>query len=209
MILLYGIYSFVITGVDDFLVLVLFHIKYPKKFKYVMYGTLLGLLAVMIPAYISAMAAEKLVNWFSSTASENFPTAVVKYILYIKEHITPNTIIAFVLLYLAYNLLKEYFAKDEENEELIDIKGKTKREIIILSATTYFFNGLDDYVIYTSFYIKGNSSIMFSLGIVVGLFIFGIISSYFGKKIIDMNFKRTKLILAIILISISTLIFIF
>lgn len=189
MILLYGIYSFVITGVDDFLVLVLFHIKYPKKFKYVMYGTLLGLLTVMIPAYISAIAAEKFLK--------------------IDDYINPNFIIAFVLLYLAYNLLKEYYAKDEENEEILDIKQKSNQEVIILSATTYFFNGLDDYVIYTSFYIKGNSSIMFSIGIVLGLFIFGIISSYFGQKIVDMNFKRTKLILAIILISISALIFIF
>jgi cadmium resistance protein CadD (predicted permease) len=189
MILLYGIYSFVITGVDDFLVLVLFHIKYPKKFKYVMYGTLLGLLTVMIPAYISAIAAEKFLK--------------------IDDYINPNFIIAFVLLYLAYNLLKEYYAKDEENEEILDIKQKSNQEVIILSATTYFFNGLDDYVIYTSFYIKGNSSIMFSLGIVVGLFIFGVISAYFGQKIVDMNFKRTKLILAIILISISALIFIF
>jgi cadmium resistance protein CadD (predicted permease) len=189
MILLYGIYSFVITGVDDFLVLVLFHIKYPKKFKYVMYGTLLGLLTVMIPAYISAIAAEKFLK--------------------IDDYINPNFIIAFVLLYLAYNLLKEYYTKDEKNEEILDIKQKSNQEVIILSATTYFFNGLDDYVIYTSFYIKGNSSIMFSIGIVLGLFIFGIISSYFGQKIVDMNFKRTKLILAIILISISALIFIF
>jgi putative Ca2+/H+ antiporter (TMEM165/GDT1 family) len=187
--LFYGIYSFAITGVDDFLVLVLFHIAYKNKFNAVMYGTFLGLLAVMMPAYISAMAAHNYLK--------------------IDDYINPNIIIAIVLLYLAYNLFMEYFSKDDDETEIADIKQKTVREVIILSATTYFFNGLDDYVIYTSFYLKGNSSLLFSIGIVLGLIAFGMLASYFGKKILDINMKRTKLILAIILVSISSLILIF
>lgn len=180
---LYGIYSFIITGVDDFLVLALFYITFKDKFPYVIYGTFLGLLCVMMPAYLSAFTAENYLN--------------------VEKYINPNLVIAGVLLYLAFNLLKEYFDKNNENIEISDIKQKSIREVIILSGTTYFLNGLDDYVIYTSFYLKGNSGILFSLGIIVGLLLFGVLASYFGKKIVKMNIKRVKFVIALVIIIIA------
>ena len=87
--------------------------------------------------------------------------------------------------------------------EISDIKQKSIREVIILSGTTYFLNGLDDYVIYTSFYLKGNSGILFSLGIIVGLLLFGVLASYFGKKIVKMNIKRVKFVIALVIIIIA------
>lgn len=180
---LYGIYSFVITGVDDFLVLMTLYLLYKESFKYVTLGTFLGLISVMIPSYFSA----KLLTGFS-----------------IADYIDIQIIMATTLIYLSYNLFKDVFIKDGDDDDLFEIKNPWYN-MVWISGTTYFLNGLDDYAIYTSFYLQGED-VLFSLGVIFGVFLFASIIVLMGKYIhsyYEKNIDKIKLVIASVLVIIS------
>lgn len=166
LIVFLGISSFVITGVDDFLVLILFHMKYKNKFKAVILGTLIGLIAVMIPSFIFA----KLLVSFD-----------------ISKYVSTEIILAIMLCYIAFGLIKDGFSESEE-ETVDNLNEKSYFQVVIVSAITYFMNGLDDFVVYSGFYLKYekiSEILFFSLGIILGLVLFALLSAYAGKKFLE------------------------
>lgn len=166
----FGLSSFVITGTDDLLVLVLFFIQFQHKFKQVVIGTLLGLLCVMIPSYFFA----KTLSYFE-----------------ISSYIRTDWVLGAVLVYVAYGLIKDGFSQND-GEELEDLSGKTSFQVIVTSGVTYFLNGLDDFVVYSGFYLKYQTleeNILFSFGIISGVFLFAFIAQYAGNMFLVLEQK--------------------
>lgn len=190
LIVFLGISSFVITGVDDFLVLILFHMKYKNKFKAVILGTLIGLIAVMIPSFIFA---KLLVSVDMS------------------KYISTEVVLAFVLSYIAYGLIRDSFSENEE-EEVDNLNEKSSLQVITVSGVTYFMNGLDDFVVYSGFYLKYekiSEILFFSLGIILGLVLFALLSAYAGKKFLEFEKKfqnKIKICLGSIILFFATFI---
>lgn len=167
-----GLSSFMITGTDDILVLILFYITYKNKFKEVLLGTLIGLIAVMIPSLIFA---KLLISVDMS------------------KYISTEIILALVLSYIAYGLIQDGLSKNENEEEVIDnLDDKTSFQVIVTSGVTYFLNGLDDFIVYSGFYLKYETLyeiLLFSFGIILGLVLFALISAYAGKKFANFESK--------------------
>lgn len=165
-----GISSFVITGTDDLLVLIMFYMMYKTKFKEVVFGTLIGLIAVMIPSFIFAKLLAS---------------------IDVSKYISTEVVLALVLSYIAYGLIRDGFSEIEE-EALDNLDEKTSLQVIIASGVTYFLNGLDDFVVYSGFYLKYDTLkevFLFSFGIILGLVIFALISAYAGKKFHEFEVK--------------------
>ena len=140
LIVFFGLSSFAITGTDDLLVLILFYIAFKSKFKEVIFGTLLGLLAVMVPSFVFAKA----IAFFE--VGKYIPQEILQWI-------PNNLVLSLVLGYIAYNLLKDGFSENED-EDIEDLSEKTSAQVIMMSGVTYFLNGLDDFVVYSGFYLK-------------------------------------------------------
>lgn len=173
MIVLYffGISSFTITGTDDLLVLILFFITFKDKFKEVIIGTFIGLITVMILSYFFA----RVLSYFD-----------------ISSYIKVDIILAGVLGYIAFGLMKEGFSQDADKEEIRDLSTKTSIQVIIFSGVTYFLNGLDDFIVYAGFYLKYETlkeNFFFSIGIISGVFMFAWIAQYAGNIFLSIEEK--------------------
>lgn len=190
-IILFGMGSFVITGVDDLLVLVMFYMTFKNRFKEVLTGTLLGLIAVMIPSFIFV----KFLSFFS-----------------MNDYLRTDWILSGVLGFIAFRLIRDGFSQ-KEKEELEDITRKTSLQVMAMCGVTYFLNGLDDFVVYSGFYLKYETFYeisLFSLGIILGLVLFAFVSAALGKKFYEFEQKfqnKIKIVLgsAVMLIAISLL----
>lgn len=177
LIVFFGLSSFAITGTDDLLVLILFYIAFKSKFKEVIVGTLLGLLAVMVPSFVFA----KTIAFFN--VGKYIPQEVLQWI-------PNNLVLSLVLGYIAYNLLKDGFSEGED-DDIEDLSEKTSAQVIMMSGVTYFLNGLDDFVVYSGFYLKYETFYeiaLFSFGIILGLMVFAVIAAKAGK--IFLEFER-------------------
>jgi len=167
----FGISSFVITGTDDLLCLILFYIAYKTKFKEVILGTLLGLVAVMIPSFLFA----KVLSAFEFS-----------------NYISVDIILGLALSYIAYGLIKDGIDGNDETE-IHNLSEKTSLQVVTVSGITYFMNGLDDFVVYSGFYLKYEDKyseiFYFSLGIILGLVLFALISARAGKIFLKLEEK--------------------
>lgn len=190
-IIFFGIGSFIITGVDDLLVLVMFYMTYKNRFQEVLTGTLLGLIAVMIPSFIFV----KFLSFFSMS-----------------DYLRTDWILSGVLGFIAFQLIKDGFSQ-QEKEELEDITRKTRLQVMLMCGGTYFFYGLDDFVLYSGFYLKYETLyeiLLFSFGIILGLLLFAFVSAFLGKQFYEFEQKfQNKIKIAVgsvvMLISISLL----
>lgn len=165
-----GISSFVITGTDDLLVLIMFYMMYKTRFKEVVFGTLIGLIAVMIPSFIFAKLLAS---------------------IDVSKYISTEVVLALVLGYIAFGLIQSGFSGSEE-EAVDNLDKKTSFQVITASGVTYFLNGLDDFVVYSGFYLKYDTLkeiSLFSFGIILGLVFFALISAYAGKKFLEFGDK--------------------
>jgi len=169
-----GALAFTVTGIDDFFVLLSFHLLHPKKFKAVLFGTLIGLIAVIIPSYLLS--------------------SFLNQIPFLRN-ISISIIASVVLAWLGYNLIKEFFSKEEDSNSEVCLE-KTNKDVVLASGIAYFLNGLDDFLIYSSFYLDSHKGFqdefLFTLGIIGGLMIFGIVTSFLGEKSLKLGEKKTK-----------------
>lgn len=173
---LLGALSFAVTGIDDFLVLLSFNLLFPKQFKAILTGTLLGLIAVIVPSY-----------YLSSFLTE----------IPLFRHLSTAVVASVVLGWLGYNLIKDFFSKETGEDEKTNINKSTK-EIVLASGITYFLNGLDDFLIYSSFYLNSEKGVqndtIFTIGVIAGLVLFGLITSILGYKALEYGKEKIKTI---------------
>jgi hypothetical protein len=165
-----GISSFIITGTDDLIVLIYFYMLYRSKFKWVICGTLIGLIAVMIPSLIFA---KLLVG------------------LDVSKYISTDLILSCILAYIGYGLIKESI-QNKKDDFIDNLKELKSFQVMVLSGGTYFINGLDDFVVYSGFYMKYDTLyeiFLFSIGIMFGLVFFAFISYSVGKKFLEIEEK--------------------
>jgi len=143
--LFFGMYSFLITSLDDFLVLVALYTLYPKNFQSVIIGTSLGLIVVILAAFVSI----SLLNTF------------------LDIHKYSDFLICGAMLWVASEIFESTKQQDEAE---IKIEG-TAVLIAIKSAFIYVQNGSDDFVTYIGFLssYKDIFALFFICGIFLGL----------------------------------------
>lgn len=173
--ILLGIFSFVITGVDDFLVLLSFHLLFPNRFKEVLLGTLLGLICVMIPSFV-------------------FSGLIQQSTLY--SHINVNYITSAILLWIGLNLFLDGIKQNKDISADSNLYAhKSSLQVVFIAGNTYFWNGLDDFLVYSGFFMKEqnfNNNLFFSLGILIGLALYAILTSFLGKKSLELGDKNNN-----------------
>lgn len=182
-IVLFWIMSFIITGIDDYFILLSFYLLYKKLFFKVMIWTSIGLAFVILTSFI----ASKLFNYLLSV---NFTILIT----------------CFILSFLSIKLIKEYFKKENELEECNILEEKN---IIKISRITYIINGLDDFLIYYSFFLhyqNNKDSFLFTIWIFSWLILYGIINSILWKQIYALWNEKIKLIKLIVWILLILLI---
>lgn len=146
--LFFGIYSFLITSLDDFLVLVALYTLYPKNFQSVIIGTSFGLIVVILAAFVSI----SLLNTF------------------LDIHKYSDYLICGAMLWVAYWILQSIEQNDESEKKYFI---GTSFLIAFKSATIYVQNGSDDFVTYIGFLssYKDIFALFFICGIFLGLVI--------------------------------------
>jgi len=182
-IIFFWIMSFIITGIDDYFILLSFYLLYKKLFFKVMIWTSIGLAIVILSSFI----ASKLFNYLLSV---NFTILIT----------------CFILSFLSIKLIKEYFKKDDDWEDCNILEEKN---IIKISRITYIINWLDDFLIYYSFFLhyqNDKDSFLFTIWIFSWLILYGIINAIVWKQIYELWNEKIKLIKLIVWILLLLLI---
>lgn len=147
--LLFWIIAFIVTWLDDFLVLVALWLMYPRKFSATVVGTLIWLIIITIPA---AFLWQIISGW-------ELPT---------------QEIIALILTWICIRLIREWI-KDQKDEPPSKLLNSHNITVAILAMKMYIVNWIDDFVLYTSFYSQHtdlHQIYSFTIGIFLWLFLF-------------------------------------
>ncbi len=168
----YGSLAFIFAGIDDFFTMLFFRVKYPKNFRSVISGTLLGLFIVLGLSTLCPLILVK--------------TGLINYL-------DPKKIIGAILLFMASKMLYDSFKNDLESEE-IDSKllANSTFTVIIAAMTTFIANGLDNLTLYTVFFLKYNTLLQmfaFIFGNIFSLLMFSFIITFIGKHYDKINEK--------------------
>lgn len=162
--LLIGISSFVISGLDDFIFMLLLFIFVPKHYHYGVLGIAISLTFLIVISFLTGYYGEYFFY-------EYYNINIIKYIA------------IFILIYLVY-LVFNFIRKDKTSYSKLNLPTKlkesqqTKKEIMFYSGFIYFMQGLDDFIVYSGMFVQLsiNKSIvgyvLYIIGIYIGLMIF-------------------------------------
>lgn len=190
--ILYGAASFIITGLDDLIVLILLWVLYPKKFGSTVLGTSVGLMIINFAAILFG---------------------ALLLALGLIDIIPTNLVIAAVLVWVAIWLFRDVWRSENDINVDAEIIERNSVGVFFLSAKIYIINGLDDFALYSSFYTiftEKDQIISFSIGLFLGLFFFillvFLLNLLLGERIINLEKKahnKIKLVVASLLVLVA------
>jgi cadmium resistance protein CadD (predicted permease) len=168
LIFLAGIYGFLVTSVDDFVVLCHLFTKHNRKLWSIVLGTAAGLAVVVLG------------SWFIPNIFGYFGVNL--------EKIAPF-LITLAMWYITYGIIKNEIDEEEDEnggEEDPFSVMKSSFKIFLTSGSIYVANGTDDLVTYVSFLIGYNETqqLFYIIGIFAGLIILCFMA-YWSKNKID------------------------
>lgn len=140
-----GIFSFLVTSLDDYFFLVLFYFYRKNEFHKTIFGTFLALFLIVIASYVLKNSIMELFD-------------LKKYSPYI------ISIVLVYIIYQLYNSLDDSVDKDE-------INNKSSQSMVKVSFLTYLFNGSDDFITYVGFITAYDDKkvVLYFTGVFLGL----------------------------------------
>jgi cadmium resistance protein CadD (predicted permease) len=167
---LLGIWGFLITSLDDFVVLCHLFIKHKKRLWSIVFGTAAGLAAVVLGSWIAPNA--------------------IKLLGVDLEKFAPF-LISCAMCYVAYGIVKDN-GEDTEEDPFAEVKASLK--VFYTAGSIYVANGFDDFATYVSF-LAGYSEVeqyFYIAGIFIGLIILCFLAYWSKNKIDQMPEERQE-----------------
>lgn len=210
LVFLLGVYGFFITSLDDAQVLLHLHHKNPQRYSSTIIGTLLGLLVVIgiswgvkegLTAFIDMKSFESIskvmmvgaMGWVCYGILGDFFEEKLRlriififilssiFSLSIIRHGGDVQVIALVVLvFVGLIWLLQKF------ESLLSPNQDEVYSPFWPACFTYIINGSDDIIVYSNFMLKYTltEQVLYSLGVIVGLFLLAQLIHIVGKKIL-------------------------
>lgn len=177
-----GIFSFLITSLDDYFFLVLFYFYKKDEFHKTVLGTFLALVLIIIASHLLKNTIMEFID-------------LKKYSPYV------ISVVLCYIIYQLYNSLDESITKD-------DIENKNNQSMIKISFFTYLLNGSDDFVTYVGFITAFDEikTLLYFIGVLLGLGLLVLLVKYSFNIIqkdqvkYEKNIKKVFIFLAFMMI---------
>lgn len=177
-----GIFSFLITSLDDYFFLVLFYFYKKDEFHKTVLGTFLALVLIIIASYLLKNTIMEFID-------------LKKYSPYV------ISVVLCYIIYQLYNSLDDSVTKD-------DIENKNNQSMIKISFFTYILNGSDDFVTYVGFITAFDEikAFKYFIGVLLGLGLLVLLVKYSFNIIqkdqvkYEKNIKKVFIFLAFMMI---------